>query len=68
MIKSWLGNRRRAKTLARYNAGFDYGAGQCLRGIPPHELRDRFDGDTLDVFEQGLQAAITCYERRIYAR
>ncbi len=62
MLSDWLQRRREARLRLRYEAGFDYAAGQLLRGVPLQTLEAQSACEfTSDVFDKGMKAAIAAH-------
>lgn len=62
---SWLQRRRERVLRLRYEQGFDYAAGQLLRGVPPETLNDQSDtAFSPDVFDKGIRAATAAFRAR----
>ena len=59
LLRQWWEARKRNAELAEYDAGFDYVAGQLLRGINPVSVFGIFQRTA---FDKGGQAAVDAWE------
>lgn len=68
MIGARLQRRRERedRIRMRYESGFDYAAGQLLRGVPPATLEQSDTGAIFsrDVFDKGMRAAIAAHRAK----
>lgn len=66
MIKQWLEKRRHKAARERFDRGFDYAAGELLRGTDTESLEARIDGAQIfgddNEFDEGMAAAIVAWE------
>lgn len=61
MLRSWLAKRKARKLQALFDRGFDYAAGQLLRGEDYHRLEQEADAIDRNSFDHGVEAALSCW-------
>lgn len=66
MFKWWKARKARAQQQL-FDRGFDYAAGELLRGKQPQELEDHVDGahmfEDANEFDDGIVAALVAWRQ-----
>jgi len=62
---NWLTKLSEARAADRYDRGFEFAAGQLLRGTPVDVVDELFEESTQTEFNTGMHDAVRRYEKLI---